>query len=268
MHKRHFLPFCLFNSFALLAVPALVGAAFDAPPPEPYSFALANLAAFPDPWLDHRPEARGGLSAGGARLYGLPEVQPFAFRAAVRGWGGLLRARGRGLNSGPYSETAAALGGEIPLGEGFHVGADAQVLQVAIDDYGSDQVFQMDANARWDLAPDLSLAAAAVNLAGARLGEGGYELPRRLALGARYDPIPVLRLYVEIEQEVHFPLSLRIAAIFQPLDRVALLAGYQSDPGLVSAGLGGRVGPVQATAAYQYHPDLGFSQCYGLAVTF
>lgn len=89
MRKRNFLQFYLFNSVLLLGVPAATRAALDAPLSDPIPFALANLVSFPEYLTWNEASASDWhLTAGGARLFGMPEIQPFCFRAGGAALGG------------------------------------------------------------------------------------------------------------------------------------------------------------------------------------
>jgi len=269
MRKRNLLRSFLLNSLLLSVVPGQLHAAFDAPEPEPIAFALANLISFPPELILSCSEpARLRLSVGGARLYGMAEIQPFSFRAGLRSLGGWLNIRGAGLNSGAYREMAAAMAYERALPESLTVQIELEVLQVAIENYGDAWSQQINARLQWTPNQTFTLAVMGVNLTGSSFGQGGYPLPRRIIVGGKASPYQKLSFFVEMDQDVRYDISLRFGAIFSPLERITLLAALQGEPNIVSFGLSGLVGSVRATLAYQYHPDLGFSQCYGLAVAF
>jgi len=269
MRKRNLLRLLLLNSLLLPTVPDPLHAAFDAPEPSPLTFALANLASFPDEMiLPSVQSVRLRLSVGGARLYGLPEVQPFSMRAGLRAVGGWVHFRGTGLSSGAYREMTAALAYERALPESLEAELEVQVMQIAIEDYGDAWSQQINARLQWSPNPTFALAILGVNLTGSRFGQGDYPLPRRIAVGGKITPYRTLSFFVEMDQDVRYDISPRFGTIFSPFERISLLAALQSEPNIASFGLSGLIGAIRATLAYQYHPDLGFSQCYGLAVAF
>ncbi len=269
MRKRNLLRLLLLNSLLLSAVPGPLHAAFDPPEPSPLTFALANLASFPDEMiLPSVQSARLRLSVGGARLYGLPEVQPFSMRAGLQAVGGWVHFRGTGLSSGAYREMAAALAYERALPKSLEAELEVQVMQVAIEDYGDAWSQQINARLQWSPNPTFALAILGVNLTGSRFGQGDYPLPCRIAVGGKITPYRTLSFFVEMDQDVRYDISPRFGAVFSPFERISLLAALQSEPNIASFGLSGLIGAIRATLAYQYHPDLGFSQCYGLAVAF
>ncbi|HEX7343558.1 MAG TPA: hypothetical protein VF398_04800, partial [bacterium] len=154
MRKRNLLRLFLLNSLLLSAVPDPLRAALDSPESNPLTFALANLASFPDETILPSVQSVGcRLSVGGARLYGLPEVQPFSLRAGLRGLGGWVHFRGLGLGHGAYRETTAALAYERALPESLKAKLELQVMQVAIENYGDAWSQQINARLQWSPNP-------------------------------------------------------------------------------------------------------------------
>jgi hypothetical protein len=266
MCKRQILQILLFNSLVLVCVPEAVRAAFEAPEPQPISFALGNLISFPDYMLQPT-SGRWSIMASGARLYGLPDVQPFGFRASGRLLGGNLGLRCNGLKSGPYQETSAGLEYQHSVAGSFKLSLEAQVLQISITDYGSTWSGQFNSRILWT-PPSFSLAFTWINVTGSTFGRGGYPLPQTVVLGGNFQPFHRLTLFMELEKTDRLDLTSRLGAGIQIFKTITLLAGLGSDPNLVSFGFSALIDKIRATAAYQYHVDLGFSQCYGIGVTF
>ncbi len=267
--RQQYLRLLWLNAWFAAGVPGVLFAAFDAPVPDPAAFALANLSAFRgNDFLSGRGAATWRVSAGGARLWGMPELQPFALRACGPLGGGEFQLQAYGLKSGAYGEYRAGAGYERLIGASIRAGADVVLSQVSIEDYGSAIAGQADARLQWDPQPVLSLAVKAVNMTGSTFGEGGYPLPQHLILGAAFSPQESVRLFVEVDQELRYDLSTRLGAVFHFLRSLAFLAGFQSQPNLIALGASAQVHSLRATAAFQYHSDLGLSQCYGIAVGF
>lgn len=269
MRKCKVLRFLLFNSLVLLTVPARLWAAFEAPEADPVPFALANVVSFRDYLTcSDSPAGNWFLTVGGARLFGMPEIQPFGFSAGGQVMGGQMRLKGGGLKSGTYRETSSALAYERKFQGSVTAGLEFQLLQVSIKDYGTAWSQQLNAHLEWSLQSNFRLAFTWINLTNSHFGQDDYPLPQRLALGGMLSAFRNVELFLELEQDTRHSLSPRFGLGFSPLERITLLAGFQGEPNIVSAGVSGLIGSVRATAAYQYHPDLGFSQCYGMAVVF
>lgn len=244
-------------------------AAFDAPPAEPLSFALANVVSFPDFLITFDDDlARWRLSTGGSRLFGMPEIQPFQICLRVPVLNGSVFLKGDGLRSGTYRETSAGAGYERSISNYLLTGAELSVLQVSIKEYGDAWSGQLNARMRWEPRQRLQLGFIWINVTGASIGADHYPLPRRIALGGMFTVMTSARLILELEQDSRHPLSTRFGIALCPTNRITLLLGLQSDPDIVSAGLSCLIQTIRASAAFQYHPDLGLSQCYGISVAF
>jgi hypothetical protein len=269
MHKRICLQFLLLNIFILPIVPADVSAAFDAPESDPLQFATAGQITFPDFGITaDATTASPFFAAGAAQLYGMPEIKPFFLRAGVRLWGGRGQVKANGLTSGAYRELKSSLSYGKAWLKSFWSEFELEILEVAIKDYGN--AWSQQANARffWDAADDITVAFTWINLSQSRLGAEHYPLPQRIAAGIAFSPVKSLQLLIEMEQDPRYSPSSRIALAYFPLSDVALLAGFQNDPNLLSAGICGTIHRFQATLAFQYHPDLGYSQCIGIRAGF
>ncbi len=269
MHKRIFLQFLLFNLSTIPNVPADAFAAFDTPESDPILFATAGQISFPDFGVTADSEkVNPFFSAGFAQLYGMPEIKPFSLRAGVNIWGGRGQVKANGLSSGAYREIRSSLGYGKSFLNSLWSELEFEALEVAIEDYGNAWSQQLNARVYWVAAEDIAVAFTWINLTQSRLGTGHYPLPQRIAAGASFKPIESLQLLIEIEQDPRYSPSSRIAVAYAPLNHIAFLAGFQNDPNLLSAGISGTIHHFQATLAFQYHPDLGYSQCFGIRAGF
>lgn len=258
-----------FLAVLILSVHRDAEAAFDAPPPEPLSFALANVISFPDFLITFDDDlARWRLSSGGSRLFGMPEIQPFQICLHGQVLNGRALLKGEGLRSGTYSETSAGAGYERSISKYLLAGTELSVLQVSIKGYGDAWSGQMNARMRWKPQQRLQLGFTWINVTGATIGADHYPLPRRIALGGLFTVMTNARLILELEQDSRHALSSRFGIALCPTNRITMLFGLQSDPDIVSAGLSCLIRSVRASAAFQYHPDLGLSQCYGISIAF
>ncbi|MFH1861531.1 MAG: hypothetical protein ABH878_01860 [bacterium] len=265
MGKSRILSLLLFNSLLLLWVPQRGQSAFDAPEAFPVSFALANLSSFPDYLLG---ENQWCVSTGGARLFSMPELQPFALYMRAPLLTGSLYFKGFGLNSGKYSEMISGIGYKYPLTQTVSAALEIHALQVAIEDYGTTWSGQANARLYWRILPNLEAAGVLVNFTGSTFGAGRYPLPRRMALGSKYIPMQNVQLFLEIEQETYHNMTARLGLGYTFLQSLTWMLGFQGDPDVLATGLSFAFSRLHATAGFQYHPDLGLSQCYGIAVAF
>ncbi len=267
--KRNFLHVLFFTLFACLSVPGKVYSMFDAPQPIPVRFALANLLIL-DENYNLSPDKRMSwhLTTGGARLFGLPEVQPFYAQCSGPGFNGRIKISGGGLSVGAYSEASAGAAYGRYISKSLFTEIEVAAHQVAIKEYGSAITMQVNGRTVWQVQPSIQLAFVGLNLNGARIGTGDYLLPRRFALGGSIKPLSQVLLFMELEKDTRYALLSRFGLIADVHNPVRLMFGFQTEPGIISSGVSCLIGSVRASIAFQYHPDLGISQCYGLAVSF
>jgi len=249
-------------------VPNLAESAFDAPEPAPINFALANLITFDNISIVNTTQRKWRLSSGGARLYGMPEIQPFRMCLIGPGFGGELRFKGYGLKSGAYSEYTAGFGYQRMLHNSFSMRLEFSLLQLAIKNYGSAMTGVLNTRLKWQLQPEVVLTGAILNVNRARIGTGNYHLPQKYAIGGAVSIVRRTQFFIELEKDTRYALQSRFGMSYNIYNTIKVLFGFGSEPAIVSGGLSFLIGEIRATAAYQYHPDLGISQCYGLLVSF
>ncbi|UCD99703.1 MAG: hypothetical protein JSV42_02950, partial [Chloroflexota bacterium] len=93
-----------------------------------------------------------------------------------------------------------------------------------------------------------------------------YALPRKFAVAGKITPIKPAHFFLELEKDTRYPLQMRFGIGYQVFGPLTVLGGFQSEPDIVAAGFSLKSGQFLAIASMQYHPELGYSQCFGLAV--
>ncbi|MCX6640070.1 MAG: hypothetical protein NTW14_06255 [bacterium] len=269
IRNRKILLLFLFNSLIYQLVPSITQAAFDTPPLNPISFGLGNLETFPDFLISDRAAGkRYYLAVSGSRLFAMPELQPFALRVGARGFGAEWSFASQSLSFGPYSETSVMAGYQRKITDQLSTGLEAGFLEVAIKDYGDAWTHQVNLRAGWQVSSNIELSVFWHNVSDARLGEGHYALPRSLSIGGKLNPVKNVNLFMEVQKDFRYSVSTRLGACIEILKYLDVTCGFQSEPNVLAIGFSGLIGPTRAMAAFQYHSELGISQCYGLSVSF
>jgi hypothetical protein len=253
-----------------MKVPVPAKAALDFPNPRPLPFGLANIISFQE-W-DIR-ETYGlqeyhFLATGGARLFQMPELQPFSVSVRNAGFGGSWNLRGQGINTEVYHEICVGFGYGRTFLNQLSVTAEAEIVQVSIDDYGTARTILFNIRSQYRIQPDASLGFLWSNVNRATLGQAGYPLAQRIALGGFYQPAPKLRCFVELEKDTRYAMQSRFGVILSIHKHLDILCGFQNNPKIISTGCSISIKSFYVNAAYQYHPELGISQCYGISVAF
>jgi hypothetical protein len=267
MRKCKVLRVLLFNLIISVSVPSLSYPACDFPDPNPISFALANLVCYPDYLLiEDRSPPSWNLMSGVARLYGLTELQPFTVRGsgpALKGW---LILAGNGIAVNQYHDYTLQLGYGRELTGSVSGEASLALSQIGIKTYGTAHAWQLNARFTWQVQPQVQISTAAFNLNNARFGDGHYALPTRYVIAGKLTPGKSAQFFLELEKDLRYPLQVRFGLGYHVFGPLTFLCGFQSEPDIVSAGFSLKASRFLATASMQYHPELGYSQCCGLAI--
>jgi hypothetical protein len=267
MRKCKVLQVLLFNLILNLWVPCSSFSASDFPNPNPISFGLANLVCYPDHLLIKNQSQRPWhFLSGVARLYGIPELQPYTLRASGPAVGGHLVFVGNSITVGSYHDHTLQLGYGRMITNAVRGEVSFALSQIAIDNYGTSHSLQVNTRLTWRLQPQVQLSVAAFNLNNAHFGTGKYALPQRFAIGSKIEPVESAQVFLELEKDTRYPLQTRFGVTYHVYGPLALLSGFQSEPDILAVGFSLKASHFQGIASMQYHPDLGYSQCFGLAI--
>jgi len=267
--KRKIMRVLLLYGLLLSLVPLSIRAGIHHTLPDPIRFGLVNVASIPGYRLYNVDFHHEWLfSSGGARLYGLNEVQPYALTITGPIASGRLKLAAEGINVASYHEIAATIGYWQPVIDGLKLGMDAALNRIQIDGFGSTLAAQLNFMANYRLYENLFVNAYWNNVTQSEFGDGSYPLPKGFVFGIDYKLQKLARLYFEIEKDSRYSMQSRIAATADVWGPVGVLFGYQTNPDIAALGIKVSHKKINITAAYQYHTDLGISQCYGLSVIF
>lgn len=240
---------------------AALGGAATALPEDAWGF--ANPAA----WATLSGRA---VSFFATQAYGLEEMRLGAALAVEPTRVGAFAAGARTFGFEDFRETHFTLGFARGFSLGtpqrLHAGLTLRYMQTALGgDYGSAGVLGVSLGTLAALTPDLWLGFHATNLNAPEL-EGGEELPRTLALGLSYTATDRLRVLVDGFKDVDYPVSVRAGLELLPVEALALRAGVATQPTRFSAGVGLRLGLLQADLAAEQHQDLGWTPAAALGL--
>jgi hypothetical protein len=203
-----------------------------------------------------QPGRFGLTELSSASMAGAMHFGTFGIGAGVSHFGGPL-----------YRELLPSAGFGMRIGEQVSLGAQASLLCLSIDRYGSTTVPVLDAGATVRVVPSLLLAAAAGNVTHAAIvGSITDRLPVTLRLGACWNPDSAMLLQAEIDKDMRWPATMRFGGEYRPLDMISLRAGATTKPWTVSGGFGLRLGGMLFDYAYSWHPDLGGSHALGIGI--
>lgn len=168
-----------------------------------------------------------------------------------------------------FSQQHAGLGVAHKLGQ-FSLGANADVWQVAVQEYGSQKAVAFSAGVQGEIVPDLYFGAYAFNLNQARLASFEDErLPTIMKTGLSYRPTSRLLLAAETEKNIDHDADFKAGAEYALLqDRFILRSGFSTLTGSLSFGAGFVARQLQVDYAFGSTTPIGNSHHVSVGYTF
>lgn len=167
-----------------------------------------------------------------------------------------------------YNETTFSLAYSNALERKFFYGATLTYNSLAIQGYGSAAAVGIDVGAMMLVTPELSLGFAATNLNRPTVGEAQELLTQTYTLGASYRVLPNLRLLIDAEKDVRYPLSVKSGAEFEPVPYLSVRAGFSTEPSRITGGVGIHYAGVDLDYAIYTHQDLGLTHQLSVSLAF
>jgi len=178
-----------------------------------------------------------------------------------RSWGTLLGGAST-FGTDAYREVHFSAGYARALQLGttrrLYVGLTLRYYHTRIAGYGSAGALGLNPGILVQVLPSLHFGAHAVNVNGAALTDG-EPLPRTLAVGLQYTPLPDMRILADVFKDVGFPATVRGGIEVRPVEVLALRAGLTTAPTRFTGGVGVHLGPLRAGVALEQHQQLGWS---------
>ncbi|MBL7978860.1 MAG: hypothetical protein JNN12_11020 [Bacteroidetes Order II. Incertae sedis bacterium] len=187
-----------------------------------------------------------------------------------------MNALSLGLNVGSFGfeafrETQFRLHAARGFGFGskrkFYLGATAQYHMLNISNYGNGSAFSVGIGGLTALTDRTMIGFRISNLNKATY-TNGEELPRNLAVGLAYKPLPDVRFLLDAEKDVRFPVSVRGGFEYSPVKSLTLRSGFSTAPVRYAAGVGFKAGRLGADAAFERHETLGWTPSVAFSVGF
>ena len=152
------------------------------------------------------------------------------------------------------------------LFEKLSIGAQFDLLNTRIPDYGSNLVVTFEAGLQIEVAEGFHLGAHTYSPAVVQISEDDY-LPTLLSIGLSYAPSDQFRVNAEFEKDIQFPMRFRSGVEYQIIDILWLRAGFASNPSEATFGFGVYFKNLRIDMASQYNFTLGLTPAIGIAYT-
>ncbi len=139
------------------------------------------------------------------------------------------------------------------------IGAELNVQNYRIPEYGNFAVFSMELGLQYELNDALIIGAHISNPIQQELVED-ENLSTRLNLGLAYLVSDKLSLFAETEKDIDTPFRLKAGLEYQPISILYLRFGIGTAPTLTNFGIGLKISEqLKIDLSSSYHQQLGFS---------
>lgn len=201
------------------------------------------------------------LAYGERRFMGLNQ---FSFAAALPsselGTFGLVVQQ---LGVADFSEQKVGLAYARKLSKRLALGAQFDYLSLRIPTYGIARLLTFELGLQAEVSERVQLGAHVYSPMRVRIGEERV-LPTLLKIGGSYRASGELQVFVELEQDIDFPLRGKVGLEYQPTEVLFLRLGFATSPTLASFGIGLKLGALHLDFSSSYHQLLGLTPAFGL----
>jgi hypothetical protein len=209
---------------------------------------------------------RKSISFYGFRYAGFAEITDMAANIVIPRHFGTIAAGFHRYGFDLFNENQIRLSWKNSY-ELFHYGLSLHYLHIAQGgNYGSAGAFGVDIGIAAMIGTKLIIGSRATNINQPSYGKSDEQLPRELAIGFSYQPVPQLLITADLVKDVLFPLCVRTGFEFEIIDSLFTRAGISTAPQTWSLGFGYITDAFSADIAIQNHEILGISPALGLTV--
>ncbi|NIA28988.1 MAG: hypothetical protein GWP06_03635 [Actinobacteria bacterium] len=165
-----------------------------------------------------------------------------------------------------YGENTFYAGFSAPIFKNLFFGSTVRYANLNISGYGSAATFIVDFGAWAKLTPSVFWGTSIKNIAGAKIGRSGEELPQLMTTGFMFSPLSQISVTFDLNKDTRFPLDIRSGVEYRPLKRLALRAGVAAEPQIFAAGFSVKFKNLRIDYAFTNHSELGFTHLFSLTL--
>jgi len=271
------LNFCTTVLVIILAPSSFLFSAFDSYPTSTTNLAIGRMTMnIGGNFIDIQNEPSSIIAfrlKGGEMTWGRPfqikELQRTALSVGMvlNNWGFGVSASTFGNDI--YDEEKLVFSFAKSFKRKLSYGINFALYQIKIDKYGTDAAagisaslhYKIDANCRW--------VTTVKNLNAPKIGEAKDELPQVVTTGLAGLLHENFTIAAEWEQDIKYDGALKFGLQAKPIQSIALLAGYVSNPGQITAGLSIIFNKIYIEYGTIAHNDVGlFTHQLGVGFNF
>jgi hypothetical protein len=165
------------------------------------------------------------------------------------------------LGNKQLQEQNIQLGYGMPLSPKISIGAAVHVLRTNALNYGSNSAFTFSVGMVTHLNAQLNIGVFAFNPLQQKISHTLYSenISSKFGFGLGYQPSKKLSLALEVNKDIDYKAQLKMGMDYRVLDKVALRAGFSTQPNLTYFGVGFNLKNIQINLNASLHPQLGVS---------
>lgn len=276
----YFLPFCSMKVFRFILIFIILHSSLHA------SFELqgnsARVQAMGQAYigLANTPEAIfincGGLaqitnpsfSMYFTKPYGLKELLQGACSASIPTKSGTFATGINYFGNEFYQEQSLLLSFSRSLQQKFYWGISLHYMKLQIANYGSDFSYGIDVGFVTKITQKLNWGFFASNINRTTFKKSNEGLPQTFATGISILPLHDLIVNFDIFKDAAFPLEIRMGIEYQLFQRIAVRAGFTTEPTQFCLGLGLPFSYFVLDYALTSHLDLGLTNYFSIQFNF
>lgn len=167
-----------------------------------------------------------------------------------------------------YNEKKAGLSYARLFTEKISGGIQIDYLGTSIAEYGNGSTFTFEAGLMVKITDKFSTGAHVFNPVRVNSGFVEEKVPTTLKLGVSYEPGKKVWLAAEAKKNIDEPAQFCAGLEYRVIDALHLRAGFETNPGLYSFGVGINVQQLKIDLATTYHQVLGVSPQISLSYAF
>ncbi len=164
-----------------------------------------------------------------------------------------------------YKEQELFFSSAMKLSDNFSIGFAAQLYLLQIKKYGNYSSFGTIIASHLNLLPWLSLATVVGNLNEPEMKGHKGDIPVYFISGVQIKPLNQLELTFDIFKDSRFNFDFRYGLSYKLASSVQFLLGFREQVHTFSIGLEIRKKIIRLNYAFEYHPELGVSNSFGVA---
>jgi len=169
------------------------------------------------------------------------------------------------LGLAEYKEQKIGLSYARPLSDKLDLGAQIDLLNTSIENFGSKTLFTFELGVQADLGSKFKIGAHLFSPAKISLLEEDNDINTSLSIGAEYNPSKKISIILHIQKWLQNPMSAKLGVDYKLIDNVSIRFGFSTNPDTYGIGIAyGINDSFSIDGGYNIHPILGSTPSFSI----